>query len=263
MKRIYGIIPAGVIPFLLSVWLFSCIEDNYRDIRIDDTTRWEPVLALPVGEGVVHVNEFFQQYQPPDTFPSDTTRVVFEDSLYQLARNSVLTNYPLEFSPEEYIDSSRYIKNARVYFRVTNHYPTSARLQLYIYRSQLEVIDSVFADPQHIDPARMRNDSTVDKPTEQLLEVSLPPEKITRLFVADGILVYGRIFLENAALENIYLFRDKGIDVEVFMRVQLSLKKEDLWQSTWLPASPDGVDAPCINRLPGWCQPLNITPVPA
>jgi len=98
MKRIYGIIPAGMIPFLLSALLFSCIEDNYRDIRIDDSTRWEPYLALPVGAGTVDVNDFFRQYIPPDSFPSDTTRVFFNDSLYLLAQTTVLSEYRLDFS---------------------------------------------------------------------------------------------------------------------------------------------------------------------
>ncbi|MBS3808282.1 MAG: hypothetical protein KGY60_12315 [Bacteroidales bacterium] len=230
MKRIYGIIPAGMIPFLLSALLFSCIEDNYRDIRIDDSTRWEPYLALPVGAGTVGVNDFFRQYIQPDSFPSDTTRVFFNDSLYRLAQTTVLTEYRLDFSIEEYIDSSRYIQKGLVFFRVTNQYPTAARLQLYLYRNQQEVIDSVFPQPQPIEAGRTRKDSIVDAPSVQLLKVNLSRKQINRLFVADGVLLHGRIFLENEALGKVYLFPNKGIDVEVFLRVQLSLKKEDLWE---------------------------------
>jgi len=230
MRRIYGIIPAGVIPLLLSVLFFSCLEDDYLDIRIDDSTRWEPDLALPVGEGMVDVNGFFQQYVQPDTFPGDTIRVFFNDSLYPVAQNSALANYRLDFSVEEYIDSSRYIKKARVFFRVTNHYPTSARLQLYLYDDRQVVIDSVFSKPPQIEPGKTQDDSIVDVPAEQLVEVNLPREKINRLFDAAGVLVRARVFLENDALENIYLFSDKAIEVEVFLRVQLSLKKQDVWE---------------------------------
>src|SRR6056297_2547814 len=135
MKRIHGIIPVGMIPFLLSVLLFSCIENNYRDIRIDDSTRWEPYLALPVGEGTIDVNEFFRQYVPPDPLPSDTTCVFFNNEPYILAQNSAQAEYSLDFAIEDYVDSSRYIQKALVFFRVTNHYPTAARIQLYLYRN--------------------------------------------------------------------------------------------------------------------------------
>mgnify|MGYP006285591097 CR=1 FL=1 len=230
MKRLYGIILAGMIPFLLSVLLFSCIENNYRDIRIDESTRWEPYLALPVGEGTIDVNEFFRQYVPPDPFPSDTTRIFFDNEPRILAQNSARAEYSLDFSIEEYVDSSRYIQKALVFFRVTNHYPTAARMQLYLYRDQQEVFDSVFSEPQQIEPGKMGNDSMVDTPAEQLLKVDLPGEQIERLFVADGVLVHGRVFLENDAVQEIYLFPDQGMEVEVFLRVQLSLRKDDVWE---------------------------------
>jgi len=231
MKRICGTIPLGVVPFLLVVVLFSCVEDDYRHIRIDDSTRWEPHLALPVGKGTLDLNGFFQEYSQPETFPAGTTQVFFEGEPYLLAREIVFIEHYLDYSIRQYVDSAHYIQQARLFFRVNNYYPAGGRLQLYLQGDQGEVLDSVFPAPQTIEPGEAAGDNRVREPGRNLLEAGLGREQIDQLFEASGMLVEGRVDLGHEATSEIYLFRKEAIELEVFLRVRLRFRKEDLWQS--------------------------------
>lgn len=229
-KSFIGIIPAGMIPFFLSLLLFSCMEDNFRDVRIPDSTSWRPYLALPVGSGQVDVNDFFLDYLPTDTLPYDTTSVYYNDSLYHLDRERVVTEHRFDYSPADYIDSSDYIEYARVFFRVENHYPTQTRFQLYLLDHQGAVVDSVFEGPQQIKPGITDDSGRVNKPSRQVFDSELERGQIDSLFTFPHLLLRSHVMLENEQFPTVRFDPAEGIWVEVYLRVRLEIRKDDLWE---------------------------------
>ncbi|MCF8336230.1 MAG: hypothetical protein K9H65_06480, partial [Bacteroidales bacterium] len=95
MNRYKKVIPVGVIFFIISMVLCSCLEDNLTDIRLDDDTRWKPDLSLPVGEKRLNVNEYFEEFTQIEdaTFP-----VYYENSLYELDEYGIESEGVVEYS---------------------------------------------------------------------------------------------------------------------------------------------------------------------
>lgn len=229
-KFFTGIIPVGMVPFFFSLLLFSCMEDNFRDVHIPDSTRWRPYLAIPVGSGQVDVNDFFLDYLPPDNPPYDTTSVYYNDSLFHLDRDRVVTEHRFDYDPGDYIDSSGYIEYARVFFRVENHYPTPARFQLYLLNNEGAVLDSVFEGPQQVKPGVTDDSGRVYKPSRQVFDRELGRGRIDSLFTFPQLLLRSHVLLENEQFRTVRFDPAEGIWVEVYMRVRLKIRKDDLWE---------------------------------
>ena len=225
MKGYRRIIPAGMISFLLMALFLSCVDDNYSDIRIDDSTRWKPDLSLPLGEGTLDVNDFFSGYSQIDSIPGDTSRVVFDDSLFNLHQVSIQTDYSFDYSLDQFIDSAAHIDRATIYIRVWNHYPTACRMQLYLNNEALEPVDSLFDEPARVDPGRINAEGIVTQPNKHLFEVALNRKDIETLFDAGNIRVAGEVFLFNDELEQVAFYSDYYIRLEAFLRVRLNIPR--------------------------------------
>jgi hypothetical protein len=227
MTSLKRIIPAGMITFLLTMALFSCVEDNLGDIRWDDADHWTPELSVPLGNGSVDVNNYFERYEFPPEFPDKTFPVYFEDSLYNLIERQIAVRDSYEYSLSDQINSSRYIEWMTVYFRVWNTYPTSGRVQVY-FRQGTSTLEPLFEEPKAIEGATPDEEGRVSGPFKHEFKVDLDEEEINNIYEGDNFLVEAGISITREDVDSIRFYEDYEIRIEAAADVKLNVRPSDL-----------------------------------
>jgi hypothetical protein len=227
MTALKRIIPAGMITFLLSMALFSCVEDNLEDIRWDDADHWTPELSIPLGDGSVDVNNYFDRYDLPPGFPGETFPVYYEDSLYSLIEGQIAVRDSFEYSLSDQINSSRYIEWMTVHFRVWNTYPTSGRVQVY-FRQGTSTLEPLFEEPKAIDGATPDEEGLVSDPLKHEFKVDLDEEEIDHIYEGDNFLVEASISITREDVDSIRFYEDYDIRMEAAADVKLDVRPSDL-----------------------------------
>ncbi len=227
MTILKRIIPAGMIAFLLSIALFSCVEDNFENIRWDEADHWKPELSVPLGDGSVDVNNYFEQYNLPDFFPDDTFPVFYEDSRYSLIEGQIATRDSFEYSLADQINSSRYIEWMTVHFRVWNTYPTSGKVQVY-FREGPTTLLTLFEEPKTIEAASPDEEGRVRRAVTQEFEVVFDEEAIEHVYEGNNFLVEASISVTREDLDSIRFYEDYEIRMEAAAGVKLNVRPSDL-----------------------------------
>jgi len=206
----------------------SCLDENFDDIRVDETDSWEPVVAIPVGNGSLDVNDFFAGYIRPDSIPGDTSRVFFDEDDYILSDRQIEADYSFDYSLYHYLDSPDQVRYAMFFLRLENHYPAACRVQIYVEGAGGQVADSVFDAPPIAAPAETDDDGRVKEPSSQLYSAGLDSTDVRTLFDGSRIRAVGELLLQDETGGVLTLYSSQYIHLTVFMEVGLRLKKEDL-----------------------------------
>jgi len=206
----------------------SCLDENFDDIRLDDSGFWEPVVAIPLGNGRLDINDFFAGYILPDSIPGDTNRVFFDDEDYILADHQIEAEYSFDYSVYHYLDSPEQVRYAKFFLRLENYYPTACSMQIYLEDASGQAVDSIFDAPPTAAPAETGDDGQVIEPSSQLFSVDLDSADVQTLFDGSRIRAVGKLILWEEKQEDVYIYSSQFIHLTVFMRLGLRLKEEDL-----------------------------------
>ncbi|MBS3775302.1 MAG: hypothetical protein V5A47_03430 [Bacteroidales bacterium] len=229
LKRI---IPAGVILFFVSMALFSCVEDNFTDIRWDPEDHWKPDLSVPIGDDTVDVNNYFKQYREFGDMPGTIFPVYYEDSLYPLIDARIATEDSFDYSLANHISSSRYIEYLSIHLRTWNTYPTESRVQMY-FRKKKDgdwiVLDSLFEASQIIESGEVDEENKVIRPAKQEFSAAFDQEQIDEIvYPSENLLVKAYISVTTEDLDTVRFYSDYAIRMEATARVKLNIRPSDL-----------------------------------
>jgi hypothetical protein len=206
----------------------SCLDENFDQISLDDSGPWDPVVALPIGNGRLDVNDYFSDYILPDSIPGDTIRVSFDGEDYLLADQKIEADYSFSYSLYHYLDSPDLIRYARFFLRVENHYPTACQVQIYVEDAPGQAVDSIFDAPPIAEPAKTDDEGQVTGPSSQLFSADLDSTDVQTLFDNSRITTVGSVVLQDESREMISIYSGQYIQFTVFMEVALRLNEEDL-----------------------------------
>jgi len=219
----------GISSLLLTILAgTSCLEESFDEISLDKSGPWEPVVAIPIGNGRLDVNDYFSHYILPDSIPGDTILVFFDDETYVLADQRIEADYSFSYSLYHYLDSPEVIRYARFFLQVENHYPAKCRVQIYVEDAPGQVVDSIFDAQPIAEPAEAVDDGQRTRPSSQLFSADLDTTDVQTLFDNSRIRTVGSLFLQDESNDMISMYSGHYIHLTVFMEVALRLTEEDL-----------------------------------
>ncbi len=214
---------------LLVLWLFilpSCIDDNYSDIVIDDSLNWKPDLSVPVGEGDVELNSYFEHHSFYDSIPLDSFLVYYEDSLYYLDKKRIQDTFHLNFSMNQFIEEKDKIQYLSLRLAIRNGYPTKTETQVYLYYGR-QLLDSLFSEKLIIEPGEVDEEHNVYRPSYQQVDVPLDSSEINNLYKADHAVFHGGIYVTNESLEEIKFYEDYKVNAKIGLQAKLKVNPAD------------------------------------
>ena len=206
----------------------SCLDESFDEISLEKSGPWEPVVAIPIGNGRLDVNDYFSDYILPDPIPGDTILVFFDDEKYVLADQQIEADYTFRYSLYHYLDSPDLIRYARFFLRVENHYPATCQVQIYVEDATGRAVDSIFDAPPIMEPAETDDDGRGTGPSSQLFSADLDTTDVQMLFDNSRIRTVGRLFLQDESNAMISMHSGQYVYLTVFMEVALRLREEDL-----------------------------------
>lgn len=213
------------ITFILTI-SFSCVEDDFTDISVDDSVKWTPDISVPVGEGNIEIDHYFDTYSVPDSFAVDTFPVYYLDSLYYVPKIQIADTFHLNFSMDQFSENRDNIIYLSIRLAIRNGYPTESESQVYLYNGA-QLLDSLFNKKLKIAPGKVNDESRVVKSSYKQLDVFCDSTKIDNLYKADHAVVYGAIYVSNKNLEQIRFYEEYKVNIQMGLQAELRVKTSD------------------------------------
>lgn len=212
--------------FFVLIFTSSCIDDDFKDITVDDSLKWTPDLSAPVGEGNIEIDHYFDAYSMPDSFPVDTFPVYYRDSLYNLPKLQIADTFHLNFSMDQFSENRDNIIYLSIRLAVRNGYPTETESQVYLYKGS-SLLDSLFKERLKISPGKVNEASEVIESSYEQVDVYCDSTKIDNLYKADHAVVYGAVSVKNENLEQIRFYEEYRVNVQMGLQAELKVKPSD------------------------------------
>jgi hypothetical protein len=211
---------------LFLVFFSSCIEDDFTNISGDDSLNWTPDISVPIGEGDIKANHYFNAYSIPDSFPVDSFPVYYLDSLYYVPNVQIADTFHLNFSMDQFSERREDIVYLSIRLAIRNRYPTNAEGQVYLYNGP-QLLDSLFNQKLKIDPGKVNDENRVVEPSYKQTDVYCDSTKIDNLYRADHAVVYGAIYVTNENLEQIRFYEEYSVNIQMGLQGELRVEPSD------------------------------------
>jgi hypothetical protein len=202
------------------------MDDGFTDISVDDSLNWTPDISVPVGEGDIKVDQYFDKYSLPGSFPVDTFPVYYMDSLYYVPKIQIADTFHLNYSMDKFSENRDNIVYLSLRLTTRNSYPTESKSQVYLYQGP-RLLDSLFNQKLRIDPGKVNDEYKVIESSYKQVDVYCDSTKIDNLYKADHAVVYGAISVTNENLEQIRFYEDYKVNVQMGLQAELKVKPSD------------------------------------
>jgi hypothetical protein len=203
------------------LFIAACVDDDFTDISVNDSTRWTPDISVPVGEGDVKVAHYFEDYESPVSYPVDSFLVYFEDSLYYLPDQQITDTFHLNFTMDQFSENKDNILYLSLRLVIRNGYPTQVGTQVFLYGGS-QLLDSLFSEELIVKPGKVNKQEQVVEPSYKKIDVECDSTTIDNLYKADRAIVYGSVSVTNENLEKVKFYEDYEVNIQ--MGVQAKLK---------------------------------------
>ena len=213
--------------FFLTGFLFSsCLEDDFTDVKVDDSMKWEPSVSVPVGSATLDVNNFFDTYQSPDSMALDSFPVFYEDSLYYISQIRIVDTFQADFSMANFAEERDYINRLAFRFTLRNGYPTKTESQVY-FRSGDEILDSLFAEKLEIPPGKVNDNQEVSEVSFYQEDIPFDSVRIDKLYKATDAIFWGAVYVTREELADIRFYKDYSVLVQIGLKAELNIVPSD------------------------------------
>lgn len=213
----------GVNFFFLIILFSSCLEDNFTDVSIDNSIKWEPNWSVPVGEASMTVENYFNALPYIDSFPIDTFFVYFEDSLYRLNLPQIVIEEDVDFSLSELSTDPSGILFLRIKTIAENSFPASVKNQIYFYSGSGVLIDSLFESPETLNPGVVDSENNRVSPSKAIFKVELDTTRIDNIFRTDFFRIKSAIQISTDDMEAVTFKESYDIHVKMGLQARLSI----------------------------------------
>lgn len=206
-----------LILFLLSVLMFSCIDDAPSDFDNPDS-NWNPNFSFPVGYSSLGMD---------DESGFDTLLFLI-DTLsglpFWVDEIDIPISYTMPFNMQEINDFSEEIVSILFRLNTQNGFPNQVKFQLYFQDINSLNIDSMFlTGALTIDPGNPIGDGESINSASNQTDIFIDQDKINGLESAEYILIEGSI--NNVALDTtlISYYPNYKIDLQLGVQVELNM----------------------------------------
>ena len=211
--------------FFLIIFLFAaCIEDDFSDVALDESVRWQPDISFPLGEASLNVNNYFSSLSVIDTFPIDTFFVFFQDSLHRLNIPAIEITENINFAMKQVASDPSFINYLKIKIIIDNSYPTRISTQLYFNDGNDKILDSLFADRKLIQPAEVTDEGISTSPVRKIIEVELDASRIDEIYQTESLYLYGLVQLSNENLDKIHFYKSYNIKIQLGLQAGLDIE---------------------------------------
>jgi len=212
--------------FLTGLLFSSCMEDNFANIKVGDSMKWEPSVSVPVGRGSLDVNNFFDTYQLPDSVALDSLPVFYEDSLYYISQIRIVDTFQIAFSMSNFSEERDYINRLAFRFTLRNGYPTKTESQVY-FKSGTEILDSLFTEKLEIPPGNVDENQEVSQVSFYQKDIPFDSARIDELYKATEAVFWGAVFVTRDELSDIRFYKDYEVHVQMGVKAELNIVPSD------------------------------------